>query len=39
MDAFLDLLPDKLMGHPDGLVFDTTERDGIIIAPARRLNA
>lgn len=28
MDSFLGMLPDKLTGHPDGLVFDATEIDG-----------
>lgn len=31
MDAVLDMLPEKLMGHPDGLVFDATERTGVVI--------
>ncbi len=25
MDAFLDMLPASLLGHPDGLVFETTQ--------------
>ncbi len=28
MDAFLDMLPPAMLGHPDGLVFETFERDG-----------
>lgn len=31
MDAFLGMLPEKMMGHPDGLTFDATEREGVII--------
>lgn len=28
MDAFLDMLPEKLFGDPDGLVFEATQDDG-----------
>lgn len=28
MDAFLDMLPQRMFGHPDGLVFDATEEHG-----------
>jgi chloramphenicol 3-O phosphotransferase len=28
MDAFLAMLPESSIGHPDGLVFETVERDG-----------
>jgi len=28
MDAFLDMLPKHLIGHPDGLVFRSVEQDG-----------
>lgn len=28
MDAFLDMLPQPMLAHPDGLTFETTERDG-----------
>jgi chloramphenicol 3-O phosphotransferase len=28
MDAFLDMLPAAMFGHPDGLVFETLEEDG-----------
>lgn len=28
MDAFLDMLPASLLGHPDGLVFETTQDQG-----------
>ena len=31
MDAFIAMLPEKLMDHPDGLVFEETEGDGITI--------
>jgi len=27
-DAFLEMLPDSMMGHPDGIVFETVENDG-----------
>ena len=29
MDAFLDMLPKALLGHPDGLLFDPTEDGGL----------
>lgn len=29
MDAFLDMLPKAMLGHPDGLVFDPTEEEGM----------
>ena len=29
MDAFLEMLPEALVGHPDGLMFEPTERDGV----------
>ena len=28
MDAFLDMLPEKMFGDPDGLVFEATQDDG-----------
>jgi chloramphenicol 3-O phosphotransferase len=28
MDAFLEMLPAAMFGHPDGLVFETIEQDG-----------
>src|SRR5690242_15039493 len=28
MDAFLDMLPDAIIGHHDGLVFEPMEHDG-----------
>jgi chloramphenicol 3-O phosphotransferase len=28
MDAFLDMLPEKMLGHPDGLLFETAQDDG-----------
>ena len=28
MDAFLDMLPEKLFGHPEGLVFETVQDQG-----------
>lgn len=28
MDAFLEMLPAAMMGHPDGLVFETTQDEG-----------
>lgn len=28
MDAFIQMMPMKLVGHPDGLVFETGEADG-----------
>ncbi len=28
MDAFLDMLPDSLIGHPDGLAFDAVQIEG-----------
>lgn len=28
MDAFLDMLPDKIIDHPDGLIFETIRQDG-----------
>ena len=28
MDAYLDMLPERMFGHPDGLVFDATEDRG-----------
>lgn len=28
MDAFLDMLPEAMIGHPDGLVFEPMELDG-----------
>ena len=28
MDAFLSMLPEGMMGHPDGLVFETVTEDG-----------
>jgi chloramphenicol 3-O phosphotransferase len=28
MDAFLDMMPERLFGHPDGLVFETVQEDG-----------
>lgn len=28
MDAFLDMMPERLFGHPDGLVFETVPEDG-----------
>lgn len=28
MDAFLDMLPEAMIGHPDGLVFEPIEQDG-----------
>jgi chloramphenicol 3-O phosphotransferase len=28
MDSFFDMLPEGMIGHPDGVVFETTERDG-----------
>lgn len=28
MDAFLDMLPEKLLAHPDGLLFEATQDDG-----------
>lgn len=28
MDAFLSMMPDRLFGTPDGLVFETIQRDG-----------
>ena len=31
MDAFLEMLPERLIGYPDGLVFEVTERNGVII--------
>ncbi len=29
MDAFLDMLPKAMFGHPDGLVFETIEQQGL----------
>ena len=29
MDAFLDMLPETMFGHPDGLVMQTVEQDGL----------
>jgi chloramphenicol 3-O phosphotransferase len=28
MDAFLDMLPEAMFGHPDGLIFETTQDQG-----------
>jgi len=28
MDAFLEMLPEGMLGHPDGIVFDTVEDAG-----------
>ena len=28
MDSFFDMLPEKMIGHPDGVVFETSTRDG-----------
>ena len=28
MDAFLAMLPESYFSHPDGLIFETTKRDG-----------
>jgi chloramphenicol 3-O phosphotransferase len=28
MDSFFDMLPEGMIGHPEGVVFETTERDG-----------
>lgn len=28
MDTFLDMLPEKMLGHPDGLLFEAMEDDG-----------
>jgi chloramphenicol 3-O phosphotransferase len=28
MDAFIDMLPETMIGHPDGLVFETIEEQG-----------
>jgi chloramphenicol 3-O phosphotransferase len=28
MDVFLDMLPESMIGHPDGLVFEPIEQDG-----------
>ncbi len=28
MDAFIGMLPERMLGHPDGLVFDAGEADG-----------
>ena len=28
MDAFLDMMPEKMLVHPEGLLFETTEYDG-----------
>lgn len=28
MDAFLEMLPPTMFGHPDGYIFETTEEDG-----------
>lgn len=29
MDAFIDMLPERLIGHPDGLVFETSDDRGM----------
>ncbi len=29
MDAFLDMLPKAIFGHPDGLIFETNEQQGL----------
>jgi chloramphenicol 3-O phosphotransferase len=28
MDAFLEMLPPAMFGHPDGYIFEATEEDG-----------
>lgn len=28
MDSFFEMLPEGMIGHPDGVVFETTRRDG-----------
>ena len=28
MDAFLEMMPESLFGHPDGLIFETVQEDG-----------
>jgi chloramphenicol 3-O phosphotransferase len=28
MDAFLDMMPERLFGHPDGITFETVHEDG-----------
>ncbi len=28
MDAFIDMLPERMLGHPDGMVFEPGEADG-----------
>jgi chloramphenicol 3-O phosphotransferase len=35
MDAFLDMLPEKMFDHPDGLIFETTHDDGKPIVAIR----
>lgn len=29
MDSFFEMLPEGMIGHPEGVVFETTERDGV----------
>ena len=45
LDAFIDMLPKRMIGHPDGLIFDTEEvhgqpcvtiRSGPVVAQAMR---
>jgi chloramphenicol 3-O phosphotransferase len=35
MDAFLDMLPERMFDHPDGLMFETTHHDGKPIVAIR----
>jgi chloramphenicol 3-O phosphotransferase len=35
MDAFLDMLPERMFDHPDGLMFETTHDDGKPIVAIR----
>ena len=35
MDAFLDMMPEKMLVHPEGLLFETTEYDGRPVVTVR----